>query len=67
VTEAVDPDQQLYGLARLTAALEGLGPTSPEAAIQAVLDSVDGFAREAPQADDITAVCLRFLGPAGAP
>lgn len=67
VTEAVDPDQHLYGLARLTAALEGLGPTSPEAAIQAVLDSVDGFARGAPQADDITAVCFRYFGTAGSP
>jgi serine phosphatase RsbU (regulator of sigma subunit) len=70
VTEAVDPALELYGLPRLQAALGDLGPAPAEAAVDTLLASVDRFSRGAPQADDITVLCLRFLGssrPTGTP
>lgn len=65
VTEAVDPADQLFGLNRLIGSLKFLGSTDPETVIQGLLKAVDGFARDAAQADDITAVCVRYLGGAG--
>ena len=62
VTEAVDPAMQLFGLARLEAAMGALAPLEPEGTVQALIEAVDGFAKDAPQADDITTLCIRYLG-----
>jgi len=62
VTEAVDPAMQLFGLARLEAAVDALAPMDPEGIVYALIEAVDGFAKDAPQADDITTLCIRYLG-----
>lgn len=62
VTEAVDPATQLFGLARLEAAMDALAPSDPEGIVRALIEAVDGFAKDAPQADDITTLCIRYLG-----
>ena len=62
VTEAVDPAMQLFGLTRLEAAMDALEPLDPEGTVYALIDAVDGFAKDAPQADDITTLCIRYLG-----
>ena len=66
VTEAMDPDDQLFGIPRLKEALTGL-PTCPLDQIQkCVLESVENFTRGAHQADDLTLLIVRYKATAAA-
>lgn len=60
VTEAMDPDEQLYGVARLQEALAGKGDLPLDEIQKCVLESVENFARGARQADDLTILLVRF-------
>ena len=51
VTEAMDPEEELFGVPRLREALTGR---------QTVLDSIDNFTRGASQNDDITLLLVRY-------
>ena len=66
VTEAVDPEGQFYGEARLaTLVAPGLRPKAgPAGLVSAVFADVAAFAREEPQADDITLLCLTLCATA---
>jgi sigma-B regulation protein RsbU (phosphoserine phosphatase) len=67
VTEARDPRDALFGEDALLGALAALPPDAPaEAYPPHVAAAVDAFAQDAPQADDITCVALRFNGPPSA-
>ena len=59
VTEAMNADNQQYGLSRLTEVFEGKPPQSATAANEAVFEYVRNFAGDAPQSDDITCLTLR--------
>jgi sigma-B regulation protein RsbU (phosphoserine phosphatase) len=59
VTEAEDRQGGFFGRDRLEAALAE-GGTAPAGVVAAVLRAVARFAADAPQADDITALALRF-------
>ena len=63
VTEAVSAASELYGEARLLSTLNsfpsGQAPDC-EAICRHVTDALDAFAKDAPQADDITMLCLRY-------
>ena len=65
VTEAANIDQELYGEKRLLNVLcepvTGDGNVSEEIC-RKVTESVNAFVCDAPQADDITMVCLKYLG-----
>ncbi|HEY2119341.1 MAG TPA: SpoIIE family protein phosphatase [Candidatus Acidoferrum sp.] len=62
VTEAMDPEEELYGVPRLREVLKGR-PDSPLDEIQkVVLESVENFARGARQADDLTLLVVRYRG-----
>jgi len=62
VTEAANPEQQLFGTPRLRGVIDG-GEDVPLEQIQnQVLRSVDTFACGAGQADDITLLLLRYRG-----
>jgi sigma-B regulation protein RsbU (phosphoserine phosphatase) len=64
VTEAADPDDQLYGVPRLREALAG-GHDAPLNQLQkAVFESVEKFTRGASQADDITLLLVRYRAAA---
>ena len=65
VTEATDPDNQLYGEDRLKNMLDSLGNCSAEETCNAVFDDITGFVGEAPQFDDITMLSLKFNGTGG--
>ena len=66
VTEAMDPDDQLFGVPRLKKALTGL-PECPLDQIQkCVLEAVENFARGAHQADDLTLLIVRYRATAAA-
>jgi len=64
VTEAEDPDQQMFGAPRLRKALEGQHDISLSQLQKVLLDSVGDFARGAGQADDITLLLLRYRAAA---
>jgi serine phosphatase RsbU (regulator of sigma subunit)/pSer/pThr/pTyr-binding forkhead associated (FHA) protein len=60
VTEAMDPEEQLYGVGRLRAVLVGKNELPLDEIQKTVLESVENFARGARQADDLTILLVRF-------
>jgi len=64
VTEAVDPDDELYGVPRLREALAGCCDSSLDHLQKLVFDSVTKFSRGASQADDITLLLVRYSAAA---
>jgi sigma-B regulation protein RsbU (phosphoserine phosphatase) len=60
VTEAMDPDEQLYGVGRLREVLLGKNEMPLDEIQKTVLESVENFARGARQADDLTILVVRF-------
>lgn len=60
VTEAMDPDEQLYGVGRLREVLQGKNEMGLDDIQKTVLESVENFARGARQADDLTMLLVRF-------
>ncbi len=63
VPEACDPGGDMFGEERLTETLDHSGAAGPEALIRDVYGAVNGFASGAAQFDDITMLCLKYLGP----
>ena len=59
VTEAMNADNQQFGLGRLTEVFEGKPPENATEANEAVFEYVRNFAGDAPQSDDITCLTLR--------
>jgi len=62
ITEAENKGREFYGDARLQQALERFRCASARETIQGVVEDVRGFSQGAPQSDDITALCVRYLG-----
>jgi PAS domain S-box-containing protein len=60
VTEAMDVTDQLYGERRVIEYLQSAGNPSPDALVAGALESVETFAGEAEQADDVTILTLDF-------
>jgi sigma-B regulation protein RsbU (phosphoserine phosphatase) len=64
VTEAMNTADDYYSEKRLLAAITGVNTGEPRALIDAVHADIFEFARNAPQADDITMFALRYRGAA---
>jgi serine phosphatase RsbU (regulator of sigma subunit)/pSer/pThr/pTyr-binding forkhead associated (FHA) protein len=64
VTEAMDPDEKLYGVPRLQEVLSGKHNVPLEELQTSILESVHAFTRGADQADDITVLLLRYRAAA---
>jgi sigma-B regulation protein RsbU (phosphoserine phosphatase) len=62
VTEAEDEDGGQFEQERLEACLAGMGRLSPQELVAHVLETVNTFAGERAQADDITILVVRFAG-----
>ena len=62
VPEANNDAQQMFGEERLVETLNQKADASPEVLINHVIDSVDRFAENTPQFDDITLLSLRYYG-----
>jgi serine phosphatase RsbU (regulator of sigma subunit) len=60
ITEAMDPEEQMFGVARLREVLSGHTDTPLDEIQRSVLESVENFARGAHQADDVTLLLVRF-------
>jgi serine phosphatase RsbU (regulator of sigma subunit) len=64
VTEAMNPDEELFGTARLREVLTGQMDTPLDQLQKYVLESVENFARGASQADDLTLLLVRYRATA---
>lgn len=64
VPEATDRANRLYGTERLLAALNRTDNASPKELLEAVTKDVDRFVGAAEQFDDLTMLCVRYLGRA---
>jgi serine phosphatase RsbU (regulator of sigma subunit) len=64
VTEALNMAGEEFGRDRLVDALRGRHGSKPEAALEHLLAVVKQFSQGAAQGDDITALILRYRGPA---
>ena len=62
MTEAANGAEEMYRMDRLCEVLEGCASADPSQVVPAVLESVDRFAGETSQADDITMLCVQYRG-----
>jgi phosphoserine phosphatase RsbU/P len=60
VTEAMDPDEQLFGVPRLREVLTGQMECPLDQLQKCVLEAVENFTRGASQADDLTLLIVRY-------
>jgi len=65
VTEALDPAEQFFSERRLESILTQINFASAREQIEHLTREITLFAAGAEQADDITTLAIRFLGPAG--
>lgn len=66
ITEAMSPDDELFGLDRLRDVLSGAGTGTAEKMIQLVADSAERFRQHLPQQDDVTVLALLYRPAADA-
>jgi phosphoserine phosphatase RsbU/P len=64
VTEAMDPQEQLFGVPRLRGVLTGQLECPLEQLQKCVLEAVENFTRGARQADDLTLLIVRYRATA---
>lgn len=62
VTEATDPDEQMFGISRLREILIGQHEAPLDVLQKTILESISTFARGARQADDVTLLLVRYRG-----
>lgn len=62
VTEATDSDNNLYGLERMTEALNNCPEKTPDSIDKYVRADIDKFVGNAEQFDDITMLCFKYIG-----
>jgi sigma-B regulation protein RsbU (phosphoserine phosphatase) len=68
VTEATNQGDELFGEPRLEAVLRTIAQQSSAHVVKSVAAAISGFVAAAPQADDITAMAIRWSGgPSGGP
>lgn len=63
VTEATADGGELFGTERMIKALNSCADGRPEDILQGVRSAVDVFVGDAEQFDDLTMMCLEYLGP----
>lgn len=66
VTEAMDPDEQLFGVPRLRECLSSQTGRPLDQIQKCVLEAVENFARGASQNDDLTMLVVRYRAAAAA-
>lgn len=60
VTEATNPENELFGMERLSDSLNRVKDKEPKDIIASVKQDIDAFVGNAPQFDDITMLCLDY-------
>jgi serine phosphatase RsbU (regulator of sigma subunit) len=66
VTEAMDPDEEMFGREGLVKALKGQKDPPLDQLQKTILDEVETFTRGASQADDVTVLLVRYRAAAQA-
>jgi serine phosphatase RsbU (regulator of sigma subunit)/pSer/pThr/pTyr-binding forkhead associated (FHA) protein len=61
VTEAMDPEDEMFGMKRFEEVLNDTSDVTLEHLQERILEAVENFARGARQADDLTLLLVRFL------
>ena len=64
VPEATAADKEMFGMERMTQALNRYPGCTPNEILKNVKAAVDEFTAEAEQFDDLTMMCLEYRGPA---
>jgi sigma-B regulation protein RsbU (phosphoserine phosphatase) len=67
ITEALNPKEELYTTPRLANVLRPLGGIAADEVTRTVVHDVRAFGAEHEQADDLTLLAVRWLGPATLP
>ena len=62
VAEATSAEKELYGTERMLQALNRNPDASPEDTLNHVMDGINAFVAGAEQFDDITMMCLKYIG-----
>lgn len=62
VPEATNAEKELFGTDRMLDALNENTNAGPEQTMKQVRDAVDAFVKDAPQFDDLTMLCLEYIG-----
>ena len=62
VPEAVNDKEQMFGTARTLEALNSVPDGTPEQLLDAVDRAVQDYVEDAPQFDDLTMMCLHYIG-----
>lgn len=63
VPEATNAEKELYGTDRMLAALNKNPDADPEEILDNVMSDIREFVGDAEQFDDITMLCLKYIGP----
>ena len=66
VPEAMDCNKHLFGLDRMLQAIGRCPEKSPKHILTAVKKAVDDYVGDAEQFDDLTMLCLEYMGPEAA-
>ena len=62
VPEATSSSDELYGTERMLSALNRFRDEEPEELLKKMREDIAGFAGDAPQFDDITMLCMKYIG-----
>ena len=63
-SEAQNSEEELFGRNRIVQALNSAMDESPEGLLRAVTEKVADFVGDAEQSDDITMLCIEYMGKA---
>ena len=64
VAEATNAENELFGTGRMIEALNINPGVKPKEVLSNVRSAVDGFVKEVEQFDDLTMLCMEYIGPA---
>ena len=64
IPEAINGSREFFGMDRMVEALNDASSGAPREILAAVRQAVDGFVGNSEQFDDLTMLCLRYIGPA---
>ena len=62
VAEATSAEKELFGTERMLEALNRDPDAKPEDVLKNVMDGINAFVADAEQFDDITMLCLKYIG-----
>ena len=62
VAEATDSKNELFGTDRMIEALRSCGDAHPEQILSTVNEAISAFVGSAPQFDDLTMLCIEYIG-----